>query len=396
MLASKAAKFMPYFPYAIPENGAILPMECHCRRTSRRIKMLVNRDRRGNPIHRAAKMLTKSRLPTTTRVIVAREDGATPGEDPNHAQLVVLIESRGLPTRYALFDNLYDGLAKAQINSHTDVLLRLLVDLGAAGVAVHMVANTVARTRKMGSAEATEYLLRQPIELPPSSPMIRGSQGWPGAGLAIAACAMAACSLPHPQQQQTQGIAAKPKAVLAIYPRQQRSGTWELVPCADSGCARPTPKTLAGSGAATPVAMVTSEKVGGGVAGGPLPALPAGKETPARALPVRSVFFRTGSSVPDQAQAAAIRMLTPALTRAKKIVVTGCTDKTGTPATNQRLAELRAAAIRDELVRLGIPKEKIESQIDLSGDGSLPGIGVTDPIPGDINARSRRGDIAIV
>jgi outer membrane protein OmpA-like peptidoglycan-associated protein len=107
------------------------------------------------------------------------------------------------------------------------------------------------------------------------------------------------------------------------------------------------------------------------------------------------VFFRPGSAVPDPSQAAAIQSLAPALVKAKRIVVTGCTDQTGTRATNQRLAEQRAAGLRDLLLRLGVRKEQIEFRIDLSGNGNLPGTGITDRIPEDVNARARRGDIAV-
>ena len=159
--------------------------------------MFAKRNRTGTPIHRVARMLTTCRRTSTRRVRIAWEQGGIRDADPNHKRMVVLIESAGIAPRYALFDNLYEGLPQAQVESHTAVLRRLLADLGTAGVAIETVANPVVPTRRMRAAAAAEYLLQQPIEPPRSANTARPR--WPGAGLAIGACAMAACTGPHTQ-----------------------------------------------------------------------------------------------------------------------------------------------------------------------------------------------------
>lgn len=359
--------------------------------------MIAKRHRAGTPIRRVARMLTTSRRLSTTRVRLAWEEGAVPGANTNHRRLVVLIESAGIAPRYALFDNLYEGLPQAQVENHTAVLRRLLADLGTAGVVIETVANPVVPTRRVRATAASEYLLQQPIE-PPRSARKTPRPRWASAGLAIGTCAMAACTVAHTQPPAESPVfIANARIRPVVQVSQQRSGMWQLVPCVEGECVRPTPKTLVGLQPApgtVPVALPV-EVSGAPGEGGPKLEASGGEARHVESLPVRSVFFQTGSSVPDPSQTAAIRSLAPMLAAAKGIVVIGCTDRTGTRAGNRRLAEQRAAALRDQLVRLGVPKEKIEVQIDLSGDGNLPGVGVTGTTPGDINARARRGDIAI-
>ena len=54
------------------------------------------------------------------------------------------------------------------------------------------------------------------------------------------------------------------------------------------------------------------------------------------------------------------------------VLVTGHTDRIGTQQNNQRLSERRADAVRDYLVRRGVPKDRIETL----------GRGKTQPVPG--------------
>ncbi len=359
--------------------------------------MIAKRDRTATPVRRVARMLTMSRGPSTSRVLVAWEEGAAPDPAPSCRRMFVLVESTGSPPIYVLFDNLYDGLPIAQVRHHTAALQRLLADLDCAGIQIATVANPVASTRRMRSAEAVAHLLEQPIESPRPHGMTQRRSPWAGAGLAIGAFALTGCAHTPPTAPSPVSI-APPIARSFVQARQQPSGLWELVPCVEGTCLRPTPKTLAGVAAAAEVVPIARRAEAGSapVASSPKIDARASDAMHVSSLPVRSVFFRTGSAVPDPSQAAAIQSLAPALIRAKRIVVTGCTDQTGTRATNQRLAEQRAAGLRDLLVRLGVRKEQIEFQIDLSGNGNLPGTGVTDRIPEDVNARARRGDIAIV
>ncbi len=357
--------------------------------------MAAKRNRTGTPIHRVARMLTTSGRPFTRRVRIAWEEGAVPGTDPNPKRMVVLIESAGIAPRYALFDNLYEGLPQGQVENHTAVLRRLLAELGTAGVAIETVANPVVPTKRMRATAAAEYLLQQPIE-PPRSTGKTPRPRWTSAGLAIGACAMVACTGPHTQPPAESPVAiANARIRPVVQVPQQRAGMWQLVPCVEGECRRPTPKTLAGSAPETVPVALPAAASGAPIEGGPTLEAPGGEARPVASLPVHSVFFRTGSAVPDPSQTAAIRSLAPLLAAAKRIVVIGCTDRTGTRAGNRRLAEQRAAALRDQLVRLGARQDRIEFRIDLSGDGNLPGIGVAGTVPGDINARARRGDIAI-
>ncbi len=358
--------------------------------------MIAKRDRTGKPVRRVARMLTMSRGPSTSRMLLAWEEGAVPDADSSHQRMVVLVESTGIPPRYVLFDNLYDGLPVAQVKRHTSALQRLLADLGTAGIPIETVANPVASTKRMRSAEAAAYLLEQPIKSSRPQGKRQRPPLWAGAGLVIGACALTGCTHTQPLAPAPVSIAA-PSDRPVVQARQQRSGLWELVPCVEGACPRPTPKTLAGVAAAAEVVPVALRAEAGSapVAGGPKLEAAGGDDRHVASQPVRSVFFRTGSAVPDPSQAAAIQSLAPALVKAKRIVVTGCTDQIGTRATNQRLAEQRAAGLRDLLLRLGVRKEQIEFRIDLSGNGNLPGTGITDRIPEDVNARARRGDIAI-
>jgi outer membrane protein OmpA-like peptidoglycan-associated protein len=248
----------------------------------------------------------------------------------------------------------------------------------------------------MRSAEAAAYLLEQPIKSSAPQGKTQRPSLWAGAGLAIGAFALTGCAHTQPFAPSPVSIAA-PSVRPVVQARQQPGGRWELVPCVEDACLRPTPKTLTGVTAPPEVVPVALRAEAGSapVASGPKLEARAGDDRHVAAPAVRSVFFRTGSAVPDPSQAEAIQSLAPALVKAKRIVVTGCTDRTGTRVTNQRLAEQRAAGLRDLLLRLGVREEQIEFRIDLSGNGNLPGTGISDRVPEDVNARARRGDIAI-
>ncbi len=55
-----------------------------------------------------------------------------------------------------------------------------------------------------------------------------------------------------------------------------------------------------------------------------------------------------------------------------QIVVTGYADKTGNAAANVELAKKRAAAVRDELVQLGVEPRRIQlvPPVNVTGGGS--------------------------
>lgn len=64
------------------------------------------------------------------------------------------------------------------------------------------------------------------------------------------------------------------------------------------------------------------------------------------------------------------------------IQVEGYTDSTGSSATNLRLSEERAAAVRDALVRMGVEPQRIQSR----------GLGSTNPVASNANAAGRQAN----
>jgi len=68
--------------------------------------------------------------------------------------------------------------------------------------------------------------------------------------------------------------------------------------------------------------------------------------------------------------------------RGQKVTVEGYTDSTGSPGVNQRLSEKRAAAVKDYMIRHGIPSDQIEAR----------GMGSDNPVDDNSTAEGRAGN----
>jgi membrane fusion protein (multidrug efflux system) len=103
---------------------------------------------------------------------------------------------------------------------------------------------------------------------------------------------------------------------------------------------------------------------------------PAGpKASSASAAPPSSVhvYFPTGQSTLDTAAQRTLRIASAAYVGiGTEIVITGNADKKGNAAANLELAKKRAAAVRDELAKLGIEPQrlKLAAPADVTGGGS--------------------------
>lgn len=78
--------------------------------------------------------------------------------------------------------------------------------------------------------------------------------------------------------------------------------------------------------------------------------------------PAYEVFFTTGRSDLDQTAVATIEEAArgAGLARAERVEVIGYTDRSGDPATNERLARRRAEAVAAALSQAGVPRQIIE------------------------------------
>lgn len=75
--------------------------------------------------------------------------------------------------------------------------------------------------------------------------------------------------------------------------------------------------------------------------------------------PTYSALFKFASATLDDASRFALAALRPQLMGADKVSLSAFADTTGSAAVNAKLARARAAAVELELVKLGVPKERI-------------------------------------
>ena len=73
----------------------------------------------------------------------------------------------------------------------------------------------------------------------------------------------------------------------------------------------------------------------------------------------RAVHFPLASSRLTAEAGQALDSLRPLLLEARSIALTGHTDQVGKPAFNHRLAQRRAQTVRQALLDLGVPEERI-------------------------------------
>jgi outer membrane protein OmpA-like peptidoglycan-associated protein len=111
---------------------------------------------------------------------------------------------------------------------------------------------------------------------------------------------------------------------------------------------------------------------------------PAGAPYPAAAPSSVAVYFAMGQATLDTDAQRTVRLASAAYVGiGTQIVVTGYADKTGNAAANVELAKKRAAAVRDELVKLGVEPRRIQL---------VPPVSVTGTGGGD---QARRVDLSV-
>ena len=93
-------------------------------------------------------------------------------------------------------------------------------------------------------------------------------------------------------------------------------------------------------------------------------------------------YFASGQSALAAGGSQALAQVVKAVADGKKALVSGFHDATGDPAKNAELARRRALAVRDALVSLGVPPDRIE----LKKPEQMQGVGS--------NAEARRVEVA--
>ena len=110
----------------------------------------------------------------------------------------------------------------------------------------------------------------------------------------------------------------------------------------------------------------------------------AGAPYPAASPSRTAVYFSAGQATLDTNAQRALRLAAAAYVGiGTQIVITGYADKSGNPAANVELARKRAAAVRDELVQLGVEGKRIQL---------VPPVNVTG---GDSDDQARRVDVRV-
>jgi OOP family OmpA-OmpF porin len=114
-----------------------------------------------------------------------------------------------------------------------------------------------------------------------------------------------------------------------------------------------------------PVAYVPAAPVPAAPRGSANRAAPDIRQIPTRTLPQSvDLYFDTGSSRLRPESAAKLREFTAALqgTEGRDVMVKGYTDNVGSAASNMRLSEHRADAVKADLMRTGIGSDRISAQ----------------------------------
>ncbi|WP_219220271.1 OmpA family protein [Variovorax boronicumulans] len=99
---------------------------------------------------------------------------------------------------------------------------------------------------------------------------------------------------------------------------------------------------------------------------------------------VVNFYFATGSADLAPGAAEALAVVIKGIEGGRKAAISGFHDTTGDAKINEELAKLRAQTVRDVLVGLGVPADKVELQKPVVGTGS-----------GD-NAEARRVEVKLL
>jgi len=131
------------------------------------------------------------------------------------------------------------------------------------------------------------------------------------------------------------------------------------------------------------------------------PAAPAVREAPPAPAPASSkpsptytALFRFGSTNLDETAVAALESMRWQLRDAQRVQVNAYADNVGPEAANARIAQLRAQAVEAELVRLGVPRERITTSSAVTQSGPPPGAMLLGLFRSP-EAMSRRVDVAV-
>lgn len=132
----------------------------------------------------------------------------------------------------------------------------------------------------------------------------------------------------------------------------------------------------------------------------PPPVARAVSYEPRRRVDSVSVFFATGQaslSRSEGAFAVSAAMLAKSAPPGDsvKVVLIGMTDKTGSPALNQHLSQLRADHVRLLLSDAGVDLARISTQVDTSSTRTVPNQAVPRQAPSGSFAPYRRVDVVI-
>jgi outer membrane protein OmpA-like peptidoglycan-associated protein len=85
---------------------------------------------------------------------------------------------------------------------------------------------------------------------------------------------------------------------------------------------------------------------------------------------VVNFYFATGSADLAPGAAEALAVVIKGIEGGRKAVISGFHDTTGDAKINEELAKLRAQTVRDVLVGLGVPADKVDLQKPVVGTGS--------------------------
>lgn len=159
---------------------------------------------------------------------------------------------------------------------------------------------------------------------------LRGAWAFPLLGLA--ACASSSLGV-------REALAPRPTVKRIVIAQVALGPNAPFVQCIDEDCPRRTPKTAYGSESSTPTADLAAGMK------------PASLAPTAAAVTAVTVGFSFNDAALNPEAKKALLAALPVARQATKIVLRGRTDNIGNRAANERLALLRAAAVREFLVR---------------------------------------------
>lgn len=111
--------------------------------------------------------------------------------------------------------------------------------------------------------------------------------------------------------------------------------------------------------------------------------------------PNYTALFKFGSAALDDTSRAALAALRPQLASAQKVSLKAYADTVGDASANAKLAQARAGVIEQELLKLGVPKERIEITTKVADSKPPEGATILGLFRAP-DAMSRRVDLALL